>query len=254
MIRSEARAYINVGALVAALVVNYLANALPINGLTQGQLSELYPVLITPAGYVFSIWGLIYLALTAFTVYQALPRYRENPVVKAVGLLFALSCLLNISWVFFWHYQQVGISLVIMLLFLATLVIIYLRIGAVSAQRSFYDRLLVRYPFSLYLGWISAAAIVNLNVFLYHLGWLGTTGAAVPVTMVFVIIAALVAVAVFYLRQDYIYAAVFVWALAGIGVRHGGGPVVLSVASWLAAAGIVFCLGRLTARSSLRNR
>ncbi len=248
MIRSDIRAYINIGALVVVLLVNILSNALPINNMTQQQLSELNPVLITPAPYVFSIWGLIYLGLIAFTVYQALPRYRENPSVKAVGILFAVSCVFNVLWIFLWHYQHVGWSFIVMLLFLATLVIIYLRLGAVTAERTIYDRIMVKYPFSLYLGWISAATLVNLNVWLYNIGWLGVGAGGVFFTILMVIIAALLALAVFYLRQDYIYSAVFVWALIGIGVRHSPDIIILTIVSWLAAAAILFFLGWITAR------
>ncbi len=248
MIRSDLRAYINIGALALTLLMNFLSNAIPFGGKTQGELSELYPVLLTPETYVFSIWGLIYLALIAFIVYQALPGYRESPVVKAVGILFAVSSVFNIAWLLVWHNQLIGWSMIVMLLFLATLVIIYLRIGAVTAEKGFYDRLLVKYPFSLYLGWVTAATLVNFNVLLYSWNWPTTMGGEVFLTIIMIIIAALIALAVFYLRQDYIYAAVFVWALIGIGVRHSAEITLLTVVAWLAAAAILFFLGWITAR------
>jgi len=250
MIRSEIRAYINIGSLVLVLLMNFLSNALPFNNLTQADLGQLYPVLVTPAAYVFSIWGLIYLALIAFIVYQALPGYRENPVVKAVGILFAVGSLFNILWLFAWHYQRVGWSMIIMLLLLVTLIVIYLRIGALTAEKTVFDRFLVKYPFSLYLAWITAATIVNLNVLLYDIGWLGTGGGGVLFTMLMIVVAAAVALAVFYLRQDYIYSLVFVWALVGIGVRHGTEIVILTVWAWIAAALILFFLGWITARNN----
>ncbi len=248
MIRSDVRAYINIGALVVVLVVNILSNALPFNNMTQEQLSAEYPILLTPAPYVFSIWGLIYLGLIAFTVYQALPGYRENPSVKAVGILFAVSSVFNVLWLFLWHYQHVGWSFIIIILLLATLVVIYMRLGAVTAERNIYDRVLVKFPFSLYLGWLSAATLVNFNVWLYNIGWLGTGAGGVFFTILMIIIAALLALAVFYLRQDYIYSAVFVWALAGIGVRHGSDIIILTIVAWLAAAAVLFFLGWITAR------
>ena len=251
MIRSEIRAYINIGALTVVLLINVLSNVLPFNDMTQQELSAEYPVLITPAPYVFSIWGLIYLLLIAFIVYQALPGYRESPSVKAVGLLFAVSSIFNVAWLFLWHYQHVGWSFIVILLFLTTLVIIYLRLGAVTAEKNILDRLLVKYPFSLYLAWLSAAVIVNFNVWLYQIGWLGTGAGGVFFTMLIIVIAALLALAVFYLRQDYIYAAVFVWALVGIGVRHGTDLVVLTIFAWLAAAAILFFLGWISARQGL---
>jgi len=248
MIRSDIRAYINIGALALVLLFNYLSNALPFNNLTQGDLGEVYPVLLTPATYVFSIWGLIYLGLIAFIVYQALPVSRENSLVKAVGILFAVSSLFNILWLFAWHYQKIGWSMIVMLLLLATLIFIYLRIGAVTNVKSIYDRILVKYPFSLYLGWVSAATLVNFNVLLYDIGWLGTGGGGIFFTILMVLIAGLVALTVFYLRQDYIYAAVFIWALIGIGIRHGTEIVILTIFAWLAAAAILFALGWITAR------
>lgn len=254
MIRSDIRAYINIAALALVLLFNYLSNAIPFNGLTQADLGKLYPVLITPATYVFSIWGLIYLALIAFIIYQALPNFRENPAVKAVGILFAVSSLFNILWLFFWHYQRVGWSMIIMFLLLATLITIYLRIGAVTTEKSLYDRLLVKYPFSLYLGWITAATIVNFNVLLYDIGWLGVGTGGVFFTILMIVIAAVVALAVFYLRQDFIYTAVFVWALIGIGVRHGTDLVLLTIVAWLAAAAIIFFLGWITARGRISMR
>lgn len=250
MIRSDIRAYINIGSFVLVLIMNFLSNVLPFNNLTQADLNQLYPVLVTPAVYVFSIWGLIYIALIAFIIYQALPRYRENPVVKAVGILFAVSSLFNILWLFAWHYQRVGWSMILMLLLLVTLIVIYLRIGAITAEKTAFDRFLVKYPFSLYLAWITAATIVNLNVLLFDIGWLGTTGGGVLFTMLMIVAAALVALAVFYLRQDYIYSLVFVWALVGIGVRHGTEIVILTIWAWLAAGLILFFLGWITARNN----
>lgn len=250
MIRSDIRAYINIGAFVLVLLFNFLSNAIPFNGLTQGDLSELYPVLITPAPYVFSIWGLIYLFLLVFIIYQAIPAYREHPLVKVVGLLFAVSSLFNIIWLFVWHYQKVGWSMIVMLLILATLIVIYLRLGAVTAEKTIYDRIIVKYTFSLYLGWITAATIVNFNVLLYNIGWLGTGTGGIIFTMLMIIVAGLVALAVFYLRQDYIFTAVFVWALIGIGVRHVSGPVILTIFAWLAAAAILFFLGWIVARKN----
>ena len=248
MIRSDIRAYINIGALALVLLMNFLSNALPFNGLTQGDLSELYPVLITPAPYAFSIWGLIYLGLIAFIIYQALPQYRENPTVKAVGILFALNAVFNVFWLFVWHDQLIGWSMIAMLLILASLVVIYLRIGAVTTEKTIYDRFLVKFPFSIYLGWITAATLLNFNVLLYDIGWLGLGGGGIFFTMLMIVIAVLIAIAVFYLRQDYLYSLVFVWALIGIGVRHGKELIILTLWAWFAAVAIIFFLGWITAR------
>ncbi len=96
MNKDTVRAIIVAVAVVAVIAVNGLANALPINGLNTGEISDRFEVYFVPAGYVFSIWGLIYLALATYAVYQALPAQRENEPLRRVGYLFALSCLANI--------------------------------------------------------------------------------------------------------------------------------------------------------------
>ena len=97
------RQVVNLLATVATITINGLANALPLNGQTTGEISDRFDVYFVPAGYVFSIWGLIYLALSAFAVYQALPAQRENPHLRRIGYLFALSCVANSAWIFLWH-------------------------------------------------------------------------------------------------------------------------------------------------------
>ena len=113
-------------ALVAVIVVNGLANALPLNGLQTGEISDRFAVYFVPAGYVFSIWGLIYLALIGYAVFQALPSQRDNPRLQAIGYWFVLSCVANIVWLFLWHYEQFSWTLVAMLALLACLIVIYL--------------------------------------------------------------------------------------------------------------------------------
>jgi hypothetical protein len=98
--RDTVRQAVNVVALIALLVVSYLANALPINRLTQAEIADRFDILFIPAGYAFSIWGVIYLGLIAFTLYQALPSQRENPRLRRIGLWFAASCVANVAWLF----------------------------------------------------------------------------------------------------------------------------------------------------------
>src|SRR5512137_3187399 len=115
--------------VLATLVINGLANALPLNGLNTGQISDRFHVYFVPAGYVFAIWGVIYLGLIAFAVFQALPSQRENPRLRATGWWIALGGLANSTWIFLWHYLQFPLTLVAMLVLLATLIITYLRLG-----------------------------------------------------------------------------------------------------------------------------
>ena len=129
MNKNLVRQILNLVAVVATIVINGLANTLPLNGQNTGEISDRFKVFFVPAGYVFSIWGLIYLFLLAFSIYQALPKQRENPRLVAVGYLFVFSCVANISWLFFWHYNLFVLSLIAMLVLFACLVAIYIRIG-----------------------------------------------------------------------------------------------------------------------------
>src|SRR5512136_2177486 len=115
--------------ILATITINILANALPINGLNTGQVSDSFSVYFVPAGYVFSIWGIIYIGLIAYAVYQALPGQRENPRMQATGWWVVLGGLANSMWIFLWHYQQFVGTLGAMLVLLATLIAVYLRLG-----------------------------------------------------------------------------------------------------------------------------
>src|SRR5210317_1251869 len=85
----------NIVAFLATVAVNSLANILPINGITTGELSDYYGNLFTPAGYVFSIWGLIYLLLAVFSYYQ---YGADDALHEKIDILFIISCLFNIVW------------------------------------------------------------------------------------------------------------------------------------------------------------
>ena len=96
-------------AVVAMIAVNALANILPINGVNTGAVSEGYHIYFVPAGYVFSIWGLIYLALLVFTASQAFSKDTEG-LLAPVRPLFVLSCIANGAWIFCWHYYRLALS------------------------------------------------------------------------------------------------------------------------------------------------
>jgi len=134
MNRDAVRQWVNVLAVIATIVINGLANAIPFNGLNTGEISDRFKVFFVPAGYVFSIWGLIYLGLIAFAIYQALPSQRENPALRRIGYWFAMSCAVNIVWLFLWHYEFFPLTLVFMITLLLSLIIIYQRIN-ISSKR-----------------------------------------------------------------------------------------------------------------------
>lgn len=237
MRRDSLRQAANVLAYVATVVVNVLANALPLNGQTTGEIANRFPVLIVPAGYVFSIWGVIYLFLGAFVVYQALPRQRENPYLRRIGYLFVLASAANIAWLFFWHYNLFVLSLVAMLTLLGSLIAIYLRLGIGRVRTSTAEKWLVQIPFSIYLGWITVATITNVAVVLFVLNWDQFGLSAETWTVIVLFVGAGIASAVAATRADVAYVLVILWAYAGIAVRQQANTTLVTATG--VAAGIV---------------
>jgi benzodiazapine receptor len=235
MRRDSLRQWVNLLAVMVAIVINGLANALPLNGQTTGEISDRFQVYFVPAGYVFSIWGLIYVGLIAFAVYQALPSQRNNPRLRRIDYLFALSCVANVAWLFFWHYEVFPLTLVAMLALLLLLIAIYLRLGIGRAQVSTAEKWLVHVPFSIYLGWITVATIANVTSLLDYLNWSGWDISPEAWTVIMLVAGVGIASAVSLTRGDVAYMLVIVWAFAGIAVKHAGTPVV-ATAAWVTTA------------------
>ena len=244
MKKDTLRQAVNVLAVVGTIAINGLANALPLNGLTTGEISDRFDVYFVPAGYVFSIWGLIYLALIGFAVYQALPAQRENPRLRRVGYLFAVSCVANVAWLFLWHYERFLLTVVAMGTLLLSLIAIYLRLGIGRTRVPAAERWLVRVPFSIYLGWVTVATIANVTSLLDYVNWSGWGVSPEAWTVIMLIAATGIASAVSLTRGDVAYMLVIVWAFAGIGVKHAGTPVV-AIAAWAATVvvGVMLVVG-----------
>jgi hypothetical protein len=239
-------------AVIATIAINGLANALPLNGQTTGEISDRFQVYFVPAGYVFSIWGLIYVALIAFAVYQALPAQRDNPRLYRIGYLFALSCVANIAWLFLWHYEVFPLTLVAMLALLLLLIAIYLRLDIGRARVPTAEKWLVHVPFSIYLGWITVATIANVTSLLDYLKWSGWGISPEAWTVIMLVAAVGIASAVSLTRGDVAYMLVIVWALAGIAVKHTGTPVV-ATAAWVttALAALMLVVGLFVSKAVL---
>lgn len=232
----KVRQILNILAFILVVAVNGLANSLPINNQTTAQVSDTYPVLFTPAGYVFSIWGLIYLGLLGFVVYQAMPGQRDNPRLERVGYWFVLSCLFNSIWIFLWHYELILLSVLIMAGLLISLILIFLRLETGRTQVSPGEGLLVRLPFSIYLGWISVASIANVSVLLYDLGWDGFGTTEQIATVIMLGIGCLLGFIMVSQYREVAYPLVLAWAFAGIVVRQSDFRLVVIGASIAAAA------------------
>lgn len=224
------RPTLNVVVLLATIAVNGLANALPLNGQTTGDISNRFPVRFVPAGYVFAIWGLIYLALSAFGVYQALPAQRQHPLIERISRLFALSCGFNIAWLLAWHYNLFPLTLGLMLGLLATLIGIYARLRSTTNAVSRADHWLIRLPFSIYLAWITVATIANACIVLYAAGWNGF-GLSAELWAVILVGVGLAITAFISLRvSDAAYGLVILWAYIGIAVKQADALLIVGAA------------------------
>lgn len=231
----------NLVAFLGVVVVNALANALPIAGRNTGEISALYPTLFTPAGYVFSIWGVIYLALGAFVVFGMLPGGRRH--VARVGYAFALSCVFNMSWIVAWHHLRIGTSLLLMLGLLASLIVVYRRASSDSASPSAGERWAMRFPFSLYLGWITVATVANVSVWLTDLGWRGAPLPERVWAALVVVVATGIGGLALWRERDVVFALVLVWALVGIAVARADTAALVSTVSLACAALLVLAVG-----------
>ncbi len=251
--KSKLSQWLVVLATVIMLTVNTLANALPINGMNTGEVSDSFKVFFVPAGYVFSIWGLIYLLLAGFTVYQALPAQRENPILAKVRPWYIIGSLANAVWIFLWHYLQFNLTLVFMLALLASLLVIYVILRKDgTALKSAGMKWLVQLPFSVYLGWITVATIANATDVLDYNKWNGFGIAGETWALILLGVAVVLAAWMTFRFRDAAYLAVLVWAFIGIGVRFNGTSIV-STGAYIAAA-VVGVLLVLSLVSNFRKK
>jgi len=215
---------LNLLGFLGAIVVNALASILPINNITTGALSDLYPNLFVPAGLTFAIWGLIYVLLGIFVIYPLVPSVRRDPqkieFVRRIGPLFFISCLANIGWIFAWHYQILPLSLILMLILLGCLLAIYVRLNVGKSKATRAERYFAHLPFSVYLGWITIATIANVTALLVDIDWMrwGLTQQFWAVAVIIVGIA--IALSVLFTRKDIFYCLVVDWALLGILLKR----------------------------------
>lgn len=239
MNRDITRQFAVIFTTIFTLVSNALANALPLNGRNTGEISDSFNVLFVPAGYVFSIWGIIYIGLLAYTIYHSLPAQRTNPLLRGTGWLAALSSVLNGAWIYLWHYGYYTLTMLVMLGLLATLIAIYLRLDIGKRAFKSIEKWTIAIPFSLYLGWITVATIANATAVLSYIGF---SGGISPLawTILLLVAGVIIAALMAFTRSDIAYLLVLVWAFAGISVRWMADPV-LGIAGF-AAAGLVLIL------------
>jgi hypothetical protein len=216
----------NLAAFTLVVVLNVLSNALPINGQTMPEISAKYPSLFTPAGFAFSIWGVIYLALLLFVIYQALPSQRNSETIAGISRLFQVNCVANASWIVAWHYDLLNISLLIMLVLFVTLILIYRALLGAIEHAPVTQHLFLHLPFSLYTGWITVATIANISTVQTGNGWDNIGLTAVSWTLLKLALAGAIGAAVVLRYGDVVFVLVVAWAAYGISVMQSATPAV----------------------------
>lgn len=222
--------WLNIVAFGLTVLVNGLAGSTTLlGGKLTAEISDANPTLITPAGYVFSIWGIIYILLGIFVIFQALPSQKGKDYQKGIGSLFALSSLLNIGWLFLWQFGYLSLSVVLMFLILSTLIAIYLRLNIGKSIVSLREKFAVHLPFQVYLGWITIASIANVSVTLVSMGWDGFGISQETWATLIVVVALLITLLVITTRNDIAYGLVTMWAFVGIAVEQIGNQNIVTL-------------------------
>ncbi len=204
---------------VGMVVVNYLANSLPINNRSTGMISDAYPNLFAPAGLTFAIWGLIYLLLAGYVLFQFLDKDQKiEQLLKKINPLFIATSIINILWIFSWHYDYIGVSVILMV----ALLVLLIKIADIIRGQVFTtnQKIFVWAPFSVYFGWITVATIANITVFLVSLSWNGFGISDYVWTSIILLVGALIGILRMKKDKNIAYGLVLVWAYLGILLKH----------------------------------
>jgi hypothetical protein len=233
----------NIIAVILTIIVNGLANLLPIGGKNTGELSDNIPNLFVPSGITFTIWGVIYVLIILFAIYLAKDLFKKEKTSKwfleKISFFFILASLANIIWIFLWHYEQIVLSLLAMILLFASLLIIYLRLNIGIEKISMKEKLFVHVPISVYIGWITVATIANVTAVLVTIGWDGFGISEQIWTILVIIVAAIITLLILVTRRDYAYSAVIIWALLGIYIKRSADDPVYGIQAGIANIAVI---------------
>ena len=227
------RAVLVLVATIGTIAFNWLAAAGYVGGVTPEVISNNYPTPITPAGYAFAIWSLIYLGMIAFSFYQLVPaniaRFRD------IRSLYIMSCALNCAWIFFWHGNQIAVCLAVIAALLFTLLLINIKL---RDNKSTGDTWAAKVPFGIYFGWVTAATLVNFAVLLNYLNIQMSPTAATTTGVILILFAAAMGVLVRIKLSNCVYPLAIAWALTAIAVKQSGQTLIVVAA----AVGVIACL------------
>ncbi len=246
----------NVLAVIFTIVINALAVILPLNGKTTQELSDNLPNLFVPAGITFSIWSVIYILWIVFAFYQVRDFFKKDeikmPFLEQITYLFILSSVANSAWIFLWHYEYVGLSLLMMIVLLVSLLLMYQRLNIGRSMVPMKEKLFVHVPMSVYLGWITVATIANVTAFLVSVNWDGFGIEPLLWTVLIIAVGTLLTFLMLVLRKDVAFSLVVLWAFFGIWMKRMTQPntptdvnvaTAVSIALVLILAGIIAVIG-----------
>ena len=245
---------------IIVIATNALANILPINGYNTGQISAFYPNYFVPAGFTFSIWGIIYLFLLNYCIsytYFTIKQRQFPEIIKyldAITPYFWVTCILNAGWILAWHYLQVGISVVIMLTFLIALIQIFVIMQKQLVTLKPLYQFLIKTPFSVYLGWISVATIANITAYLVHLKWSGFGIDPIYWTILMIAIAIVLGIFFIVYFKNIAHPLVLVWALWGIKAAQGPKSELINQLTVVGILVLVSLVIRITIRKIIAQK
>lgn len=232
-VRDRLLSILVVVATIATIIFNALAGTGRLNGVMTNAVSDKYPTVVTPAGYAFSIWGLIYFGVIAFTIYQLLPSMLVR--LRSVRTLFIVSCVFNCAWLYAWHSFAIGICVFLIFALLATLALININLKNAESAR---DALFTKAPFGIYFGWVTAASLVNVAIYLKYIDVQLSAFSWNILGCAFIVVAMVVAVIVRIKLRNFLYPLAVAWAATGIAVQQQGNTAIILTA----AICVIVCL------------
>lgn len=233
---------LNIVAFLLVIAFNYISNTGAINGETMGTVSAEYNNLFTPAGYAFSIWGLIYLSLAGFVIYQIV-SIRGRAEAEKIGWWFIISSVLNIAWIFAWLNHLLGLSVLIMVLLLFSLIMIILKTHMELDDAPLSTIAFVWWPFSFYSGWITVALIANIAAWLTASGWEGFGISEITWTIIMILAALAINLLITWTRNMREFALVGAWGMVAVGIANRGENEIIFLTALIAAGILVISSG-----------
>ena len=200
-------------ATAATIAFNAMAAMGYINGITPKEISDRYPTVLTPAGYAFTIWSLIYLGLLVFSIVQFLPKNNER--FAGIRTFYIVTCVLNCGWIFFWHHDHPVTCVFLIAMLDTTLVFLVVQTRSIPSR-------IANLTFGLYAGWVTVAAIVNLFVAIKAVGTNLSPDAATILGIIAIVVASAIGLLVALKLKNYMFPLAIAWALTAIAISQSG--------------------------------